>query len=69
MELGLERGRYGTQYVGESTYIGSNDVVFLDNKTGRKLVRRFESPYLAKQFMNSVSRSKRTTLVSYPIGF
>lgn len=42
-------------------------VVFLNEK-GIRLVRGFDSVYLARQFVNKIRHSKRCTLVSY-IGF
>lgn len=39
-------------------------VTFLNNKTGAKLVRTFNSPYMAKEFARKLRYSKRCTLVS-----
>ena len=59
-----------TKYIEEVPYIRENDVVFISRDSGRKLVRNFDSPYLAGQFVNKLKRSKRCILVSYPnVGF
>lgn len=41
-------------------------VVFVVNSTCKKLIRSFDSEYLAKQFVDKVKRSKNLTLISYP---
>lgn len=56
------------KYIEEVPYPGFNDVVFIANDTGRKLVRQFTSPYHARKFVNKLKHSKRCTLVSYPNG-
>ena len=56
-----------TLYIEETPYVGENDVVFITRDSGRKLVRNFDSPYLAMQFANKVKRSKKLVLVSCPI--
>ena len=55
------------KYVEDVPYVGINDVVFIANDSGRKLVRQFNSPYQARAFVNKLKRSKRCTLVSYPM--
>ena len=55
-----------TQYIEDVVFLGDNDVVFIEKKTGRKLVRRFSSPYLAKEFVRKLRHSKKCLLVSYP---
>ena len=40
-------------------------VVFL-NENGQKLVKGFDSPYLAYKFAKRGEKSRRTTLISYP---
>lgn len=55
-----------TEYYEESTFIGSNDVVFL-NEDGIKLVRRFDSPRFARAFANKVKRNKRMVLCTEPV--
>ena len=54
-----------TVYEGEETPFAYN-ICFL-NEAGQKLVRSFESPYMARKFINTLKRSKRCVLVSYPI--
>lgn len=49
------------------TLHGCYKVHFLDNTTGRELVRGFDSPYLAKKFVVKLAHSKKCTLISYPI--
>ena len=59
-----------TKYIEEVPYIGDFDVVFMPKDSDRKLVRSFDSPYQARQFINKLRRSKRCILVSYPnVGF
>lgn len=55
-----------TKYIIDSVH-GENDVVFLENKSGKRLVRQFDSPYIAEKFVNKVRRSRKLTLISYPI--
>ena len=54
------------EYIEDVTFLGDNDVVFIEKKSGRKLVRRFSSPYLAKEFVRKLRHSKKCLLVSYP---
>ena len=54
-----------TKYI-EETAPGNLDVVFISMESGKRLVRKFNSPYLAKQFANKVRHSKKLRLVSYP---
>lgn len=42
-------------------------VTYIVNKTNEKLTRSFDSPYLAKQFVNKLKYSKRCRLVSAPL--
>lgn len=42
-------------------------VVFLVNATGQKLVRSFDSEYMAWKFVNKLKHSRRCRLVSYPL--
>lgn len=55
-----------TKYIEDATLPGFNDVVFIANDSGRKLVRNFDSPWKAMKFVNKLKHSKRCTLVSYP---
>lgn len=55
------------KYIEDVLCLNDNDVVFIEKKSGRKLVRKFTSPYLAKQFVNKVKHSTKLILVSYPI--
>lgn len=45
---------------------GKNRVTFLVNSTGKRLVRDFESPYLARLFVNKLRHSRKCTLIGYP---
>lgn len=45
---------------------GYYKVTFIVNESGAKVTKSFESPYVAKKFVNKLKRSKRCTLVSYP---
>lgn len=56
-----------TRYFEDAGALGCFDVVFIARDSGRKLVKSFESPYLARKFVEKVRRSKKCTLVSYPI--
>ena len=51
----------GTEYCEETTFVGDNDVVFL-NEEGVKLVRRFDSPRFARAFANRVKHNKKLVL-------
>ena len=57
-----------TAYAGsqQEQNLGMYRVVFRVNKTGAKLVRGFDSPYLAKQFVRKLKYSKTCTVVSFP---
>lgn len=44
--------------------LGYYKVTFL-NENGVRLVRGFDSVYLARQFVNKIRKSSRCTLVSY----
>lgn len=44
-----------------------HNVTFIVNETGDKLIRSFDSPYLANKFANKLKYSKRCTLVSRPL--
>ena len=56
---------------GKTTYAENDDgfgfyKVTFANEFGVRLTRSFASPYLAKQFVNKLRRSKKCTLISYP---
>lgn len=51
----------------EDNTFGFFKVVFINNATGDKLVRGFDSPWLCNRFVNKCKRSKRVTLISYPL--
>lgn len=56
-----------THYADADVYgAGYYEVKFL-NAEGVALVRYFDSPYLARKFINKVKRSKKLTLISYPL--
>ena len=61
----MNRSSSDTLYAEECDYIGDNDVVFL-NESGRKLVRKFDSPRLAWNFVNRVKRNKKLVLCCEP---
>lgn len=55
-----------TYYIGE--YHGHGySVEYLVHKSNTRLVRVFDSPYLARKFVNRLRHSKKCTLISYPI--
>lgn len=54
------------RYFDDSRALGYFDVVFIINKTGHKLVKEFNSPVFARDFIRKLRHSKRCTLVSYP---
>lgn len=56
----------GARYFEDAGALGCFDVVFIAKNSGRKLVRSFDSPFLAKEFIRKLRRSKKCTLVSYP---
>lgn len=43
------------------------NVTFIVNETGEKLIKSFDSEFLARKFVNKLRYSKRCTLVSYPL--
>lgn len=55
-----------TIYIAESPTPDDNDVVFLNEK-GDKLVRKFDSPYQARLFVNKVKRNKKLVLCAEPM--
>lgn len=46
---------------------GLYEVTFLVNATEARVTRRFDSPYLARKFVNKLRYSKRCTLLAYPV--
>ncbi len=56
-----------TCYLSNDTGTGYYNVVFLVNATGQKLVRSFDSEYMAWKFVNKLKHSRRCRLVSYPL--
>ena len=56
-----------TKYFEDVDSLGCFDVVFISRESGRKLVRQFNSPVFAKQFVRKVKRSKKCDLISYPL--
>lgn len=52
-------------YESDVEFLGDFDVVFM-NKNWVSLVKKFDSPYLSKQFVDKCKRSKNVTLVTYP---
>ncbi len=55
-----------TYYAGNAAF-GYYNVTFIVNETRQKLTKSFDSPYLARVFVNKLRHSKRCTLVSYPL--
>lgn len=51
----------------EDNTTGFFKVVFINNATGDTLVRGFDSPWLARKFVNKCKRSKKITLLRYPL--
>lgn len=43
-----------------------HNVTFIVRETGEKLIKSFESEYMAYKFVNKLKHSKRCVLVSYP---
>lgn len=43
-----------------------NRVTFINLESGARLVRDFESPFLARRFANKVGHSRKLRLVSWP---
>ena len=74
-KIGLIKNMKGCGIVGNTNYYnqfeenttGFFKVVFINNATGDKLVRGFDSPWFAMRFVNKCKRSKKVTLVSYPL--
>ena len=59
-------GVLNTVYAGDEC-AGYYKVTFIvKDGDGTKLTRGFDSPYLAKKFINKLKHSKRCLLVSYP---
>lgn len=54
-------------YSGNDTGKGYYKVTFLVNASRVKLTRSFDSPHLAKKFVNKLRHSTRCTLVSSPL--
>ena len=46
---------------------GFYKVTFRENGTGRLLRRSFDSEYFCRQFVEKLKRSRKCTLLSYPI--
>lgn len=42
-------------------------VEYIVNDSGTRLIKTFESPYLCRKFVEKVRRSKKLTLVSWPL--
>ena len=55
-------GATDVEYVDENTFVGNNDVVFV-NKDGKKLIRRFKSPFLARKFIIKCEKGKSIKVV------
>lgn len=53
-------------YQRSDTPLGFLDVCYIDNKTGVRLVKSFDSEYQARVFVNRLKHSKKCTLVYYP---
>lgn len=43
------------------------NVTFVVRNSGEVLTKSFDSPYLARQFVNKLKRSKRCSLLSQPV--
>lgn len=59
---------------GKTTYADANDdglgfykVTFRDNRTQALLKRSFDSEYFCRQFVQKLKRSRKCTLLNYPI--
>lgn len=59
---------------GKTTYADSADdglgfykVTFRENKTNKLLRRSFDSEYFCRRFVEKMKRSKKCTLLSYPV--
>lgn len=46
---------------------GFYKVTFRENKTGKLLLRTFDSEYFCRQFVQKLKRSRRCTLLNYPL--
>ncbi len=55
-----------TCYADTDISVGYYQVIFIIRETGQRLMRGFDSPYLARKFVNKLKHSKRCILVSYP---
>lgn len=42
-------------------------VTYIINESKTRVTKTFESAYLCRQFVNKLKRSKKCTLVSYPL--
>ena len=40
-------------------------VIFMDRKTGARVEKHFESPFIGRKFLNKVKRSKKLQLLSW----
>jgi len=58
--------RVATVYDGQPEPYHYN-VGFIIKGTGVKLVKSFESPYMARNFVNKLKRSKKCVLAFYPL--
>lgn len=56
-----------TCYSENDTGEGYYKVTFLVNASRVKLTRSFDSPYLARKFVNKLRHSRRCTLLSHPL--
>lgn len=45
---------------------GYYKVSFTVNASGERVIKDFDSEYMARNFVNKIRRSKRCTLISYP---
>ena len=55
-----------TYYAGTAPF-SAYPVTFIVNETQELLTKPFDSHYLAWKFVNKMKRSKKCTLVSYPV--
>ena len=55
-------GATDVEYVDDNTVVGNNDVVFV-NKNGEKLIKRFQSPFLARKFITRCKKGKTVKVV------
>lgn len=56
-----------TCYSENDTGKGYFKVTFLVNASRVRLTRSFDSPYLARKFVDKLKHSRRCTLLSYPV--